>query len=91
MQNSKAQGTIGNFLKKFHQNNRAQGTIEYLIIIAIVVVIALVVVGLLTGFFATGSSVTTTQQTISQQTQNIALTETAINPDGQILLELKSN
>ncbi len=68
-----------------------QGTIEYLIIIAIVVVIALVVVGLLTGFFSTGSGVTTTNQAISQQTQNIALTETALNQDGNYLLEIQSN
>ncbi len=72
-------------------NKRGQGTIEYLIIIAIVVVIALVVVGLLTGFFSTGSGVTTTNQAITQQTQNIALAETAISPDGDVLLEVVSS
>jgi len=70
---------------------RGQGTIEYLIIIAIVVVIALVVVGLLTGFFQTGSGVTTTQQQIGQQTQSIGLAEALVNPDGNYLLEISSN
>lgn len=80
-----------NFFKKLNKNNNAQGTIEYLIIIAIVVVIALVVVGLLTGFFETGSSVSTTQQKIGQQIQNIALTETLVTQDGNYLLEINSN
>jgi len=39
------------------REHRAQGTIEYLIIIAIVVVIALVVVSILTGFLGTGTEV----------------------------------
>ncbi len=84
---NKAQGTI----EPPKVASIGQGTIEYLIIIAIVVVIALVVVGLLTGFFSTGSGVTTTNQAISQQTQNIALTETALNQDGNYLLEIQSN
>ncbi len=75
----------------FSRKDSGQGTIEYLIIIAIVVVIALVVVGLLTGFFATGSGVTTTQQTIGQQTQILALTDIVTNKDGNYILQLKSN
>jgi len=42
----------------------AQGTIEYLLIIAIVIVIGLVVVSLMTGFLGQGSQVSETQSKI---------------------------
>jgi hypothetical protein len=72
-------------------NNKAQGTIEYLIIIAIVVVISLVVTSILTGFLTTGSTITPTSQDIKQQTQVLALTDIITNPDGNYLLEIQSN
>ncbi len=45
----KAQKNIEDFYKKFNTNNRAQGTIEYLIIIAIVIVISLVLISIIFG------------------------------------------
>ncbi|MDD4250694.1 MAG: hypothetical protein PHX27_00700 [Candidatus ainarchaeum sp.] len=50
------------FLKKFHQNNNAQGTIEYLVIIAIVIVIGLIVVGISTNLFDTQQITQTNEQ-----------------------------
>jgi len=39
------------FVREFSKNSIAQGTIEYLIVIAIVIVIGLLVTSLATGFF----------------------------------------
>ena len=38
-------------------SKRAQGTIEYLLIIAVIIVIGLVVVGLMSGFFSIGEGI----------------------------------
>jgi len=73
------------------KNMRAQGTIEYLVIIAIVVIIALVVVGILTGFLENGSTISSTSQNITQKTQTLALNDIITNPDGNYLLEIQSN
>lgn len=51
--------------KYFGMNNRAQGTIEYLVIIAVVVVLSLVVVGLLITQVENSSNVTSTASDIS--------------------------
>ena len=67
--NSKIQGTI----VPQRETSNAQGTIEYLVIIAIVVVISLVVVGLLLGIFENNSDVSSTAQNIKMQTLPVAL------------------
>jgi hypothetical protein len=69
---------------------KAQGTIEYLVIIAIVVVIGLVVVGMLVGIMDSESVVNTTNK-ISGKTGQISLLETSQNVDGNVYLEIKSN
>ena len=73
-------------------NNRAQGTIEYLVIIAIVVVIALVVVGLLLqilGNFGTMSE--TSLKTAWKSAEPWAITDWSRATDGNITLVLKNN
>ena len=55
---------------------RAQGTIEYLVIIAVVVVISLVVVGILVGFLGTGSEVGEQSSQLSNWSNSLAITET---------------
>jgi hypothetical protein len=73
-------------------NNRAQGTIEYLVIIAIVVVIALVVVGLLLqilGNFGTMSE--TSLKTSWKTAEPWAITDWSRATDGNITLVLKNN
>ena len=80
------------FIQTMEENSsRAQGTIEYLVIIAIVVVIALAVVGLMTGFLGQGSSVSTTTSQINLMTGALAIKETALSLDGNYLLRLKNN
>ncbi|HNV01380.1 MAG TPA: hypothetical protein PKK60_03055 [archaeon] len=72
------------------ETSNAQGTIEYLVIIAIVVVISLVVVALLLGIFEDNSDVGTTAQQIQTQTLPVALNEailgTGTNANGLIVL-----
>ena len=70
---------------------RAQGTIEYLVIIAIVVVIALVVVGLLTGFLGGSTEISSTTQQIGAMTGPISVTESVADPNGDALITLGNN
>ncbi|MFA5763722.1 MAG: DUF1566 domain-containing protein [archaeon] len=70
---------------------RAQGTIEYLVIIAVVVVISLVVVGILVGFLGTGSEVGEQSSQLSNWSNLIAITETSVDPDGNYLVRLANN
>ncbi|MFA5764394.1 MAG: hypothetical protein WC915_06310, partial [archaeon] len=65
---------------------KAQGTIEYLVIIAIVVVISLVVVGILVGFLGTGSEVGEQSSQLSNWSNLLAITETSVDPDGNYLV-----
>jgi hypothetical protein len=71
--------------------HRAQGTIEYLVIIAIVVVIALVVVSILTGFLDQGSQVNEKQSKLYWQTQPLAIIDSQTDSQGNILVALKNN
>lgn len=74
------------------KKTRAQGTIEYLIIIAIVVVIALVVVSMLVGFTDSSGGVAIGTQRAQIATQTIGVTETLVNPsDGNFALRLLNN
>ena len=71
--------------------NKAQGTIEYLVIIAIVVVIGLVVVSMLIGLLDQGSSVSEKSSKLSNWTNTLAVTETSVNTDGNYLVRLANN
>jgi hypothetical protein len=70
----------------------AQGTIEYLVIIAIVIVISLVVVGLLVGFLDSGGDVGVQSGRISVMTASIGITESLVDPvDGNFVVRLVNN
>ncbi len=70
---------------------RAQGTIEYLVIIAVVVVVALIVVGLLVTLMDSGGDISGTSNQINYNTQTLALNDYIVSTDGNFLLEIKSN
>lgn len=70
----------------FNKNNLSgQGTIEYLVIIAIVIVISLAVVSILSGFIGTSGDASLNNQHLSNQIQNVALMDVLKNPNGNIL------
>jgi len=72
--------------------NRAQGTIEYLVIIAIVVVISLVVVGLLMNQVGSSENISKSSSKISGLAQSIGITESLVEPvDGNFVLRLLNN
>ncbi|MDD4082231.1 MAG: LamG domain-containing protein [Sphaerochaetaceae bacterium] len=73
-------------------NNRAQGTIEYLIIIAIVVVISLVVVGLLIAQVDNSSGVSNTASKITTKigVNGISLSSSVMGEDTNGLLVIKN-
>jgi hypothetical protein len=77
--------------EKSNSFSKAQGTIEYLVIIAIVVVIALVVVSILTGFLGTGSEVGEQSSKLSNWSNSLAITQTSVDPDGNYLVRLANN
>jgi hypothetical protein len=71
---------------------RAQGTIEYLVIIGIVVVISLVVVGLLMTQMESGSSVGKSSSKLGGLTQSIGITESLVSPtDQNFVVKLLNN
>ncbi|MDD4251480.1 MAG: hypothetical protein PHX27_04795 [Candidatus ainarchaeum sp.] len=73
------------------QKNKAQGTIEYLVIIAIVVVISLVVVGLL---ISQTSSVSATDQKTTNlvwKTKEVQIMDFAVDLEGNGTMILNSN
>ena len=71
--------------------SKAQGTMEYLLIIAVIIVIALVVVSLLTGFMSPAAGVGQTVNKIGGWTNSLALTETSVTPSGDYLVRLANN
>ena len=71
--------------------NKAQGTIEYLIIIAIIIVIGLVVVSLMSNFLSPAQGVGQTINKIGGLTNTISLTESSVTPDGNYLIRLANN
>ena len=66
--------------------NKAQGTIEYLVIIAIIIVIALVVVGLLVNFISPIDNTSESAGQIGSLTREISLIESSVTTDGSYLL-----
>ena len=70
---------------------KAQGTIEYLVIVGIVVVISLAVVGVMTGVVGNNSAVGTKISDIQNKTTLVALSEILSTPTGNYLLVIKNN
>ena len=87
--NSFSQGQCGT---KAQAPKRAQGTIEYLVIVGIVVVLSLVVVGIIssTGSGST-STISSTTGKISQVSGGISITEAVVDNDRNGLVSLTNN
>lgn len=75
-----------------HKNkkDKAQGTIEYLVIMAVVVIISLVGVAVVTGITPT-DEITNTTEEVQTKIGVIALSSILFNPDGNYLIILKGN
>jgi|GEM_PF-1053132 len=91
--NYRAQGTLeGPFGKRAREKiNRAQGTIEYLVIIGVVVVVALVVVGML---MSQASSVGETSNKVSKLgsvSGQFAVKDFVVGADGNAIIVLQNN
>ncbi len=74
------------------KSKSGQGTIEYLVIIAVVIVLALVVVGLLTGIF--GDSANQVMGNIDGLTPNtggIVIEDSVVDTQGDALVSLQNN
>jgi hypothetical protein len=79
-------------VSSFRAQAQAQGTIEYLVIIAVVVVIGLVVVGLLMTQMESGSSVGKSSSKLGGLTQSIGITESLVSPtDQNFVVKLLNN
>ncbi|MBT7241041.1 MAG: BspA family leucine-rich repeat surface protein [Candidatus Diapherotrites archaeon] len=78
-------------MKKINNKKIAQGTLEYLLIIAVVIVISLILVSLLTGFLEPAAGVSASVSKLSQTTNLVSVTETAIGTDGKGVLVLTNN
>ena len=75
----------------FPKKPTAQGTIEYLVILAIVVVISLTVVSLMVGSTNSVSGINSGESKIYWQTQPVAIENVAIDSEGDGKLVLKNN
>ena len=71
--------------------SRAQGTIEYIVIIAIVVVLALVVVGVLINQTSSAGNVSSSVSKAYWQSQPLAITDSLVDSNGNLIITLKNN
>ena len=63
--------------------SNAQGTIEYLVILAVIVVISLVVVSLMANSTAPAGQITAAQSKLSWGSQPISITDSSVDAEGQ--------
>ncbi|MDD2840715.1 MAG: LamG domain-containing protein, partial [Rickettsiales bacterium] len=77
--------------KKVFLNTGAQGTLEYLVIIAIIIVIALVVVSLMTGFLGNVSTTTNNATQIQLNSGPLGITDYLAGENENGILVLKNN
>ena len=70
-------------------NIRAQGTIEYLVILAVIVVISLVVVVMMANSTAPAQGISETQSKLYWQSQPISIIEAIADSEGNAVLTLK--
>ena len=75
----------------FFGNKKAQGTIEYLVILAVIVVVSLIVVSLLINSTSGAEGISSGTSKIGGWTNTISVTESAISPDGNYLVRLANN
>ena len=71
--------------------NKAQGTVEYLVIIAIVVVLSLVVVGIISTQTSSATGVTKSTEKISNLTSSISIAESIETVGGKYYVKLSNN
>jgi len=69
---------------------KGQGTVEYLVIIAVVVVISLVVVGLMANLSSPGAQVSQNAGKLNAATQSISIISALSAPDGNGVITLQS-
>lgn len=69
----------------------AQGTIEYLVILAIIVVVALIVVSLMVNSTAPAGNISGGVSKLSTQSAPISIVDASVNPDGEVYLKLGNN
>ena len=73
-------------------NSSAQGTIEYLVILAVVVVISLVIIGLFTNVFSSPSQqINESSDKFSVVSGGISVVESVIDFEGDSLIKLNNN
>jgi len=72
----------GTFQKSSIKKVQAQGTIEYLVIMAVVIVIGLIVVGMMSNFFDSSSGISGSLGKINALTGPISISETVVDSDG---------
>lgn len=71
--------------------SRAQGTVEYLLIIGIVIVLALVVVGLMANSTSSIDTVSKNTSIIQTASAPLSVQSTLLDSDGNIYLSIKNN
>ena len=89
----KAQGTIEQpFGKRLAKKSIAQGTIEYLVVIAIVVVVGLLVVGLLNSFLSSSDSISGSSSDLKNKVGvgGISIIDAVASVDSNGLIVLKN-
>ena len=75
----------------FFGKSKGQGTIEYLVILAVIVVVSLVVVSLMINSTSGAEGISSGTSKIGGWTNTISVTESAISPDGNYLVRLANN
>ena len=71
--------------------NKAQGTIEYLVILSIIIVIGLLTVGMASTFLDSTNQINQSATSTINKANIISLTEPSITPDGNYLIRLTNN
>ena len=72
-------------------DNYAQGTIEYLVVMAVVIVIGLLVVGLMSSFFDSSSGISSSLNKINTKSGVISISDLVSDVDGDGVVGLRNN
>ncbi|MBT4870302.1 MAG: class III signal peptide-containing protein [Candidatus Diapherotrites archaeon] len=72
-------------------NKRGQGTIEYMLIMAIILVIGLVVVGLVSGFFSPAQGINEQESRLYWASQPLAIIDGYVDTDGNGIFVIRNN
>ncbi len=76
---------------KLNSSSKAQGTVEYLIIVSVVIVLSLIVVGLVLTQVDNSKEVSSSSGKLGLWTNSISVTETAVSNDGNFFVKLLNN